>query len=703
MTADYNAWKSDQQQRRFYISFANPTVFKEPLFDVQLSNVQKKDGFVGYWPEYPVDAEKKTWRVSPIFVDVKAAVGWLTKAASSWRSPFLGKVNLYEPEYGSSDTHDGEIVFELADRYGGHVYAQDIASSPLSTVLFRGQRDARHGLIPALYRVFQDSSIDYAEAERRFKDEIKKTKRFTEEFFVDPEMLGVMHSLEGPDLSKLGIPSRAAIARHYGYHSQFIDFSADVGVAGFFASMGEVPTSKIGSIWYFDEAYVERGFSGKAVTRTPRYEHRFIYQESVDELRSRLIDVEAAVKFNWAGPLDAWDEVSKFETVQPGMSQWLPGIVLTPVQFSISLYFAPGPTIPRMNAQAWCALEMNTHLGWNKGNPRQISALHVILERLAGRVNFLHRGETYTRKRRNGLAVPPIFRHEISEKVIYPKGDLVAQAVEQYQNKTGLKPICSMSTWANYLQTEIGALRRKAKDGKRVKIALIGQEYVPSTRRQFTNLEEVIGTFNEHGLVEESQEARRLPEIISSIAPLATVEFENVVDPESGRAVDADIMAGMVAAKQKGADIAVLLLDFSECGEDCPICRVAHSLAASGVIIVCGPGPCPRPHPGVIAVAPLVMDNNRVGIYSASGSAGRRAKLAALAQTDLETGILIGAANVAGVIALTLSAKRGWWKKTCVSSVQLEEELRAACAPFFVPDGDWHIEYGWLHPSKLLE
>lgn len=441
-SSEFQAWLQKQYPRRFYFSFREPVYLKGPLFagEVPLSSQQTKEGFTGFWPEYPSDAERKTWRVSPIFADVKAAVSWLTKAASTWRSPFPGQVHLYTPEYGSSDTHDGSVVFELSDRYGGHAYADDLASSPLPTVVFRGQQDVRYGLIPRLYQVFQNTESRCWEAKKRFKAEVEKTRRFTSEFFTDPDRFSVLRDLGLPDLSRLGVPSRAAVARHYGYHSQFIDFTADVGVAALFATLGPVPDVGIGSIWYLDEAYLQRVFSGSAVIRMPRYEHRLLFQSSVNELRSRLIDEEPAGRFNWAGPPEAWDRAAKFPLVKPFTSQRLPSVVLAPVQFSISLYFAPGPIIPRMNAQAWCAVELNSHLGWHKGNVKAFISLHKLLERFTGRVSFIHQGWEYERPARNELGVPPIYRQEISSTALFPKGDPIGQAIEHYQTRVGSAP-----------------------------------------------------------------------------------------------------------------------------------------------------------------------------------------------------------------------------------------------------------------------
>jgi hypothetical protein len=433
MTIAYDTWLKNQQQRRFYLGYGKAVELSEPLFDLPLSERQKQDGVVGYWPEYPVDVERKTWRVSPIFSSASTALSWLTQAAATWRSPFCGRVDQYSTEYGSTDEHDGSIGFELSDRYGDQAFAGDIASSPLSTVVFRGQRDARHGLIPTLFRVFKDPAISPAEAMRQFRSQIERTKRFTNKFFTDPKTLAAMRALEGPDLASLGIPSRAATARHYGYQSQFIDFSADVGVAAYFATAGPPPQGDVGSLWFFDEAYVERIFSDKAVMRTPRFEHRFLFQDSAGQLRSKLADVEGSGRYNWGGPSDVWDALRGLKPVQPGGSRWLPEIVLSPVAVSISLFFSPGPAIPRMNAQAWCALEMNTHLGWNKGTQGEMLAMHLLLERLCGRVNFLHGEIPYSRKQRVDLDVPRIFQYEISDRAIYPKGDLVKQAVEHYQ------------------------------------------------------------------------------------------------------------------------------------------------------------------------------------------------------------------------------------------------------------------------------
>src|SRR5947208_13495551 len=134
-SSDFNAWIQKQYPRRFYSTCRETRFLYGPLLagEVPISSQQAREGVVGFWPEYPVEEELKTWRLSPIFADVNAAVSWLTKAASTWRSPFPGRVDLYTPEYGSSDPHDGSVVFELSDRYGGHVYADDLASSPLPT------------------------------------------------------------------------------------------------------------------------------------------------------------------------------------------------------------------------------------------------------------------------------------------------------------------------------------------------------------------------------------------------------------------------------------------------------------------------------------------------------------------------------------------------------------------------------------------
>src|SRR5262249_51516851 len=344
---NYRAWLSNQHQRRFFLQFAGSHDFTEPLTRRDLLPPEQIEaGVIGLWPEYPLNSRRTAWMVSPIFSDVDRAVSWLTKAAATWRSPFPRMVDLYACEYGSPDPHDGRILFELADRYGGYAYDEDPAAAPLSTVIFRGQRDARHGLLPSLLRPYRNSRIGWWGARQTFKAEAKKSDKFVAEFFRDSARLSHM-----PELGILGGPTRSALARHYGYHSQFIDFTADIGVAAFFASEDST-SDAIGSIWYLDQADLERRFTGTTIIPTPRYEHRMLFHRSVDELTRFLVDREP-VMFNWGGTPEPWEDAKRFPVVEP-FTKWMPPTLLEPVQLSISLYFASGPKIPRMNAQAWC-------------------------------------------------------------------------------------------------------------------------------------------------------------------------------------------------------------------------------------------------------------------------------------------------------------------------------------------------------------
>ena len=424
--------------QRFFLSLPAEARAPGPLLapGLPMSPCLLSYGAVGLWREYPLDDDAVTWRVSPIFPSARAAVRWLAKASPTWKAPIAESRFAWWPEYdGYVDPRTTAITFQLAAQYG--MWAYDLLAPnfvPRLTVVFRGQRDAHWGLLPRLYQVLVEPGLSAQTRQQWFVDECNKATRFVEGFFSEPNVRALF-----PDLFYYGTPTRAAIARHYGYHSQFIDFTTDPGIAAFFATQKQhwsAERPRFGAIWYLAESELRRFFELE-IGRTPHFEHRSFLHRSIDRLRRCLADGRPEGTIAWAGVLQEWERVAwsaasrKVRAFHPAFPD-----VLNDVEFSISTYYTPGPGIPRMNAQLWCAVEVNSHLG-----PGKVSAIgegldwHRLLEVLAGRVVFIQKGGPY-RRPGGGYWWPK----EVSEATILPPDDRLLKLVQRYQETVDERP-----------------------------------------------------------------------------------------------------------------------------------------------------------------------------------------------------------------------------------------------------------------------
>ncbi|MDX2267908.1 MAG: FRG domain-containing protein [Bryobacter sp.] len=175
-------------------------------------------------------------RASPSFQAIDSIRGQLTDEQYSFAAAAILFLDKHDTEDFEAENYPDiyELVWELKGT---------------SSKLFRGQRDARWPLDPTLLRRSPQQPLTFSE----FSDRIRKTEEFVD--YLRKHSEDYFHGAPS-DMDLL------AIAQHYGFSTQLLDFTESVEVAAFFATLQHDPkkTSKssLGVIYSLPQDYDSR-------------------------------------------------------------------------------------------------------------------------------------------------------------------------------------------------------------------------------------------------------------------------------------------------------------------------------------------------------------------------------------------------------------------------------------------------------------
>lgn len=360
---------------------------------------------------FPIDDEKKYFKVAPVFPNASRAVQWLRSTTEYARQlPLYSRMSMpdfttaaleqiHEAGLGVMNNYD-----ELCDRQG----------APVPAILFRGQRSTSEDLLPTLARSI---CLPVLLGKGTLKEaiDVNETEQECTSFFVT-RFFEECSNMPGFDwLAELSMQRRAAIARHHGFYSWITDYTLDPGVAAVFASGGgsaTPPQEGYGVIYIVDEHDLAQKLQSE-----PTIINHVGYQErSWTKIKMETVLNNCAVRSggNSVGTL-----------ILPSFWKQLRDRHRALDHFCLRLCFAPGMEAERMWNQKWCGVEA----GCDDETWTRIITAYQVFARITGCVLFHQTGEVYLEP-----------TSDITADRLLPRDDQLEAAIVNFMNRHGLKP-----------------------------------------------------------------------------------------------------------------------------------------------------------------------------------------------------------------------------------------------------------------------
>lgn len=366
------------------------------------------EGRVDWVRRCKVDDEGLAWRLDPVFESAADCVAWLHEAEAILdqrpdRGETLGPVLSLD---------GGATLPSLLSQYKS-AFTQDGVATPGR--LYRGEQETGRISLPTLLRLAwltdtEDTDLR-AEAEAALHAEQMTTHRFTSTFFDD---FGVRSLF--PEVSRMSIPLRAAIARHYGFLSWFLDFTVEAEIAAYFATGGgEVhrPFEGRGCISVIDESELQLRFQTNPSIEGHRgYQSRGWYGIPLERLRENYTLGPLAPGLDALAPPKFWKSMNESPSMKGGLS--------------VRSFYTPGPDVERMWRQRWCGFE-NDNVFATADAAERMNCL-VVFERMWGHFLFEHTGAVHESPTRG-----------VTQASLFPS-DLFTRCVENFKHSEGLTP-----------------------------------------------------------------------------------------------------------------------------------------------------------------------------------------------------------------------------------------------------------------------
>ncbi|MGR3302975.1 MAG: FRG domain-containing protein [Candidatus Scalindua sp.] len=360
---------------------------------------------------FPLDDEKKYFKVAPAFPNASSAVQWL-RSTTEYARQLPSYSRFSRPGYTTATfdkVHESGLggmnnYGELCDRNG----------LPVPAILFRGQRSTSEDLLPTLARSL---CLHVLLGKGTLKEAINvnETEQECTSFFVSKFFEECSNMPGFGWLAELNMQRRAAIARHHGFYSWIIDYTLDPGVAALFASGGgsaTLPREGYGVIYIVDEHDLSQKLQSK-----PTIINHVGYQErSWTKIKMETVQRNCTVTFgdNPIGTL-----------ILPSFWKQLQDRHRALDSFCLRLCFAPGTEAERMWNQKWCGVGATCDdETWTR-----IITAYQVFARITGCVLFHQTGKVYREPATN-----------ITADELLPPDDQLEAAIVNFKNRHGLKP-----------------------------------------------------------------------------------------------------------------------------------------------------------------------------------------------------------------------------------------------------------------------